>query len=96
MQPVNWISGGYKEDHMIFDSEYEVEEWVDSLYSDMVPYLANNINIGYATPDQKVVKSLENHLPSWATFIEVNIQIHSEKVNVDGKVIYKVWTQQLS
>ncbi|MEW9053810.1 MAG: hypothetical protein AB2392_21805 [Neobacillus sp.] len=75
---------------MIFDSEYEVEEWVDSLYSDMVPYLANNINIGYATPDQKVVKSLENHLPCRVDFNEVNIQIHSEKGKEDGKVIYKI------
>ncbi|WP_080846260.1 hypothetical protein [Cytobacillus gottheilii] len=96
MQHANGISGGYKEDHMIFDSEYEVEEWVESLYSDVVPYLANNMNVGCVTPEKKLVKSLENYLPSWADFNEVNIQIHSEQGKEDGKVIYKIWTQQLS
>jgi hypothetical protein len=94
MENVRWINGNYKEDNRIFDSEIQAEEWVDALYPDFVPYLFNKINVGYATPDEKVIKYLANYLPEWARFNNVNVSIHIEKINKDGQVIFIIWTQQ--
>ncbi|MEK4537090.1 hypothetical protein NST21_17480 [Peribacillus sp. FSL K6-1552] len=93
MENVKWINGSYKEDNRIFDSEIQAEEWVDALYPDFVPYLFNKINVGYATPDEKVFKYLVNYLPEWARYNNVNVSIYTEKITKDGQVIFKIWTQ---
>ena len=53
---VKWINGRYKEDNRIFDSEFEVKEWTEALYPDFVAYLCDKNNVGYETPDEKVIK----------------------------------------
>jgi len=58
MENVKWINGSHKEDNRIFDSEFEVKEWTEALYPDFVAYLSNKNNVGYVTPDEKVIKYL--------------------------------------
>ncbi|WHT47307.1 hypothetical protein QNH10_13965 [Sporosarcina thermotolerans] len=58
MENVKWINGSHKEDNRIFDSEFEVKEWTEALYPDFVAYLSNKNNVGYATPDEKVINYL--------------------------------------
>ncbi len=29
--PIHWMNGRYKEDDMIFDSNWEAQEWADSI-----------------------------------------------------------------
>lgn len=94
LSDITWISGSYKEDHRFFNSELEAEEWTNALYSDFVPYIANKLNVGYASPDKKVIQSLEKLLPEWADYHEVKIHICKENISADGEVIFKVWTQQ--
>ncbi len=79
MENVKWINGSYKEDNRIFDSEIQAEEWVDILYPDFGPYLFNKINVGYASPDEKVIKYLANYLPKWVRYINENVSIHTER-----------------
>lgn len=31
---IHWANGQYREDNRIFDSQFEVYEWTDSLYQD--------------------------------------------------------------
>jgi len=94
MENVKWVNGSYKEDNRIFDSEIQAEEWVDALYPDIAPYLYNKINVGYATPDEKVCKYLLNYLQAWARYNNVNVSIYTEKTTKNGIVSYKIWTQQ--
>jgi hypothetical protein len=90
-----WINGSYKEDNRIFNSSIQAEEWADSLLPDFGPYLVSKVNVGYATPDEKVIKCLEYLLPKWASYNNVKITIHKEKTIVDGQEIYKIWAQQV-
>ncbi|NRD76576.1 hypothetical protein HPT25_03605 [Bacillus sp. BRMEA1] len=56
MGNITWINGNYKEDNRIFDSKNQAEEWADALLPDSSPYLLGKIDVGYATPDEKVIK----------------------------------------
>ncbi len=91
---IKWINGSYIEDNRIFNSERQAEEWVDALYPDFVAYLSNNINVGYASPDEKVIKYLESYLPKWASYNNVNVSIHIGKITKDGQIIFEIWTSQ--
>ncbi|NRD78484.1 hypothetical protein HPT25_14045 [Bacillus sp. BRMEA1] len=95
MENIVWISGSYKEDNRIFNSKIQAEEWADALLPDFGPYLISKINVGYATPDEKVIKYLESILPKWASYNNVKISIHRDITTIDGQEIYKIWTQQV-
>lgn len=92
MENVKWINGSHKEDNRIFDSEFEVEEWAEALYPDFVAYLSEINNVGYATPDEKVIKYLASLFPQWADYINLQIGVCTGKIEIDGKIIYKIWT----
>ncbi|WP_026575631.1 hypothetical protein [Bacillus sp. UNC438CL73TsuS30] len=95
MEKIVWINGTYEEENRIFDTDIQAEEWVDALLPDFGPYLICQINVGYSTPDEKVINYLEYFLPKWASYNNVKISIHREKTIIDGKNIYKIWTQQV-
>lgn len=94
MENIVWINGNYEEDNRIFDSKRQAEEWADSLLPDFGPYLISKNNVGYATPDEKVIKYLEYLLPKWSDYNNVKINIHREKTIRDGQEIYNIWTTQ--
>lgn len=79
----------------MFDSTWEAEEWADSLYPDIVG--EGFVNVGYATPDQKVADFLIRQIPRWAEFLRsrapsipaVTVGTSTEMVN--GLLLYKVW-----
>lgn len=89
---IKWINGQYKEDSRIFDSEFEAEEWVDGLFTDFSIYMNNEVNVGYATLDKKVMEFLSVYLLKWAEWLGVKVNIHTDEEKVDGKVLYKIWT----
>jgi len=91
---IKWINGSYNEDNLIFNSKRQAEEWVDALYPDFVAYLSNNTNVGYASPDEKVIKYLASYLPEWASYNNVNVRIHTGKITKDGQTLYKIWSSQ--
>ncbi len=95
MERVKWINGSHKEDDRIFDSEFEVKEWTEALYPDFVAYLNNNSNVGYATPDERVIKYLASLFPQWAVYINMQIDVCTEKTETNGKIIFKIWTVKL-
>lgn len=95
MENIVWINGTYEEDNRIFDSSRQAEEWADALLPDFGPYLISKIDVGYATPDEKVIKYLECLLPVWAGYNNVKISIHRERKIKDGKEIYSIWTKQV-
>ncbi|SHK58365.1 hypothetical protein [Alicyclobacillus tolerans] len=81
----------------MFDSAWEAEEWTDSLYPDTVG--EGFVNVGYATPDQKVVDFLIRQIPRWAEFLRSHnpsmpaVIVHSLIDVVDGQPRYKVWIE---
>ncbi len=91
---VYWVNGQYQEDERIFDSLFEVYEWVDSLYQDFSNGFLRKETIGYATPDVKVIDCLTELIPQWAgyTNVNVNVTMHRDKIEVDGKDMYRIWT----
>lgn len=86
---IEWINENYKEASKILDSPWEVYEWADSLYPDFAGGL--RVNVGYATPDDKVYAYLAEHLPKWASNNNVRINVNTSQDLVDGKMIYKIW-----
>ncbi|WDM00444.1 hypothetical protein JI721_12015 [Alicyclobacillus cycloheptanicus] len=86
---IHWINEDYKEGGRVFDSEWEVDEWVDSLYSDFGGCLRTNV--GYATPDEKVFLRLSKELPRWAEYTHALSEIHRDTQIVDGRTIYRMW-----
>lgn len=91
---VKWIHGQYREDNRMFDSTWEAEEWADSLYSDFAG--AGFVNVGYATPDEKVAFHIAAQLTIWLDWAKSNVDIPECTVqtateNADGKFTYKVW-----
>ncbi|SFS76548.1 hypothetical protein [Paenibacillus sp. BC26] len=86
---IEWINENYKEANMIFESSWEAFEWTDSLYSDFAGGL--RVNVGYATPDDKVYTLLVEHLPKWANNNKVKLNVNTSQDLVDGKIIYKIW-----
>ncbi|MFB5192578.1 hypothetical protein [Alicyclobacillus fastidiosus] len=86
---IEWINEQYKESNRIFDSKWEVEEWVNSLYSDFSGCLRTNV--GYATPDENVFLRLSEELPRWAEYTHAQVEIHTDTQIVDGKPLYKIW-----
>jgi hypothetical protein len=86
---IEWINENYKEACKIFDSVREVYEWADSLYPDFAG--GHRVNVGYATPDDKVYAFLVEHLPKWASNNNVRVNVNTSENLVDGKMIYKIW-----
>ncbi|MBP2243200.1 hypothetical protein J2Z40_003788 [Cytobacillus eiseniae] len=94
MDHVKWINSGHKEDNRIFSSEIEAKEWAVALYPDFVAYLGIQRNVGYATPDDKVIKHLAVFFPQWADYYNLQVDICTEKLQIDGQTNQKIWTQQ--
>lgn len=92
MGNIKWISEGYIEGSRIFDSEFEAREWADALYPDFAAFIGNQMNVGYATPDEKVIKYLAAFFPQWAEYNNVQVDICTEKTEIDDQIIYKIWT----
>ncbi len=98
--PIHWMNGHYKEDDIIFDSNWEAQEWADSICSDFVcsgffGYEA----IGYATPDEKVAAYLCEFVSKSAEFIRIQDQslpmltLKTSSEEMEGRVVYKVWIE---
>jgi hypothetical protein len=49
-------------------------------------------NIGYAIPDVKVIDCLIKLIPQWAGYNNVNVTLHRDQTEVDGKDVYRIWT----
>jgi hypothetical protein len=86
---IRWSSGENREDHMIFDSLWEAEEWADSIRGDII----QGVFDGYTTPDQKVAFALAyylaesaHYLAEWEQFI-----VYATKTRESDKFMYKVW-----
>jgi len=92
MKNVIWINGIHKEDNRIFDSEFEVDEWARALYPDFVAYVSDQTNVGYATPDEKVINYLASLFPKWAVNINLQVNVCTGKTEINGQIIYKIWT----
>ncbi|WP_409368972.1 hypothetical protein [Lysinibacillus sp. 38-6] len=88
---IHWVNGQYREDNRIFDSQFEVYEWTDSLYQDFSHRFFREENVGYATPDAKVIDCLTELIPQWAEYTNVNVTLHRDKIEVDGKDLYRIW-----
>jgi len=86
-----WVNGQYQEDERIFDSQFEVYEWTDSLYQDFSNGFLRKENIGYATPDAKVIDCLTELIPQWAGYTNVNVILHKDIIEIDGKDLYRIW-----
>jgi hypothetical protein len=86
---IEWINEKYKEANRVFDSPWEAREWGDSLYPDFAGGLRPNV--GYATPDHKVYVYLLEHLPKWALYNNVQIEVHTSLELVDEKMLYRLW-----
>ncbi|QFG00990.1 hypothetical protein PB01_20550 [Psychrobacillus glaciei] len=89
---IQWLSGQYSEDNRIFDSLFEAYEWTDSLYPEFLIYLVNKVNVGYATPDEKIIDYLTDFIPKWADYLNVKVTVIKEVTERNGKYIYKIWT----
>lgn len=98
---ITWLNKQSKESTRIFDSMWEVEEWVDSLYSDFVGLGFRNV--GYATPDVKVARQLESVLPDWLQFFatanpsspKLTIRTETSK-SLAGRPLYKIWVEPIT
>ncbi len=89
---IHWINGQYSEDNRIFDTKNEVYEWSNSLYGDFLGYLVSKVNVGYTTPDEKVINSLEKLIPKWANYLNIMVVVQKDKNNVNNKYLYRIWT----
>lgn len=89
---IHWVNGQYPEDKRIFDSQMEVYEWSHSLYPDFSNYIFRKVNVGYATPDEKVINYLSELIPQWADHLNVQIVVHKDQINIDSKYLYRIWT----
>ncbi|MFB5191705.1 hypothetical protein [Alicyclobacillus fastidiosus] len=97
---IKWVNGLHKQDNMVFDSRWEAEEWADSVYTDLAGFGFGYVGVGYATPDEKVARYLAEHFPKWLHSISNDsscrsFTVHSETENIDGRTIYKVWTEPI-
>ncbi|WP_102275308.1 hypothetical protein [Cytobacillus massiliigabonensis] len=92
VEKFKWINGSNKADNQIFDTEFEAKEWTESLYSDFAAYISKENNVGYATPDEKVINYLISHFPQWADFNHLIVDVCTEKINKEGQTIYKIRT----
>ena len=95
MRNVIWINSSQKDDTRVFDSDFEVEEWARALYPDFVAYLREQTNVGYATPDEKVINYLASHFPQWADYINLKVGVCTAEIERNGQIIYKIWTVKL-
>lgn len=88
IEDVKWINGSHKEDNRIFDSEFEAEEWADSIYPDFVAFLSETTNVGYATPDEKVIKYLVTLFPQWAEYSNLQSGVGTGKAEINDQIFY--------
>lgn len=89
---IHWVNGQSSEDNRIFDTKNEVYEWSNSLYGDFLGYLVSKGNVGYTTPDEKVIKSLDKLIPKWANYLNIMVVVQKDKINVNDKYLYRIWT----
>lgn len=89
---IHWVNGQYREDERIFDSQFEVHEWTDSLYQDFAYCFFRKELVGYATPDIKVIDYLTKLIPEWAENVNVKVILHRDEIHVDGNYMYRIWT----
>lgn len=92
MENIIWINGSSKEDNRIFASDLEARECAEALYSDFAAYLSKENNVGYASPDEKVIHYLLTILPQWAVYNHLKVEVCTEKINISGQIIYRIWT----
>ncbi|MEK3886676.1 hypothetical protein [Bacillus sp. FSL K6-3431] len=92
---IQWMNGQYPEDKRTFDSQMEVYEWTHSLYPDFSNCLFREINVGYGTPDEKVIDYLTELLPQWAGYLNVEVIVNKDKIKEDGKYVYRIWTSKV-
>lgn len=95
IENVIWINGSNQEDNRIFDSKFEVEEWAQALYPDFAAYLSEQTNVGYATPDEKIINYLVSLFPEWIDNINLQVGVCTGKTEINGQIIYKIWTVSL-
>ncbi|MGG2063995.1 hypothetical protein [Bacillus sp. S14(2024)] len=79
---IRWHESNYREDHMIFDTLWEAEEWSYSISNDIYTGAFD----GYTTPDKKVVYVLAFRLASAPRF-----HVHTDTVWLGDNIMYKVW-----
>ncbi|MFD0770549.1 hypothetical protein ACFQZ1_17545 [Bacillus sp. CGMCC 1.60114] len=79
---IRWHESNYREDHMIFDTLWEAEEWGCSISNDMHAGAFG----GYTTPDEKVAYVLAFRLASVP-----RLHVHTDTVWLEDKMMYKVW-----
>ncbi|MGG2028009.1 hypothetical protein AB1282_20115 [Gottfriedia sp. S16(2024)] len=94
MKNIIWINGSYKEDNYIFETHLQAEMWADALYPDFGQYLCSNTNVGYATPDEKVIKCLSELLPEWINYNKTNGSICLGEEKINGRIIFKIWIKK--
>ncbi len=94
MENVQWINGNYKEDNYIFETHRQAEMWADALYPDFALYLLSKTNVGYATPDEKVIKCLAELLPEWLSYNKTVGSIYLGEEKINGKIIFKIWIKK--
>ncbi|BDH61648.1 hypothetical protein MTP04_17780 [Lysinibacillus sp. PLM2] len=76
-------------------AQFSLAKYTEALYPDFVAYLSNKNNVGYATPDEKVIKYLVSLFPQWADNINLQIGVCTRKTEINGQIIYKIWTVKL-
>ncbi|MGG0187541.1 hypothetical protein [Bacillus rhizoplanae] len=79
---IRWHESDCREDHMVFDTLWEADEWGRSISHDIHAGAFD----GYATPDEKVAYVLAFHLANVPRF-----HVHTDTVWSGDKIIYKVW-----
>ncbi|MBS4199161.1 hypothetical protein KHA93_05770 [Bacillus sp. FJAT-49732] len=56
--------------------------------------MGNQINVGYTTPDKKVIKYIASVWPQWADYNNLLVDINTDKTKIGDQTIYRIWTQQ--
>ena len=79
---IRWHKSNYREDHMIFDTLWEAEEWGCSISNDMHAGAFD----GYTTPDEKIAYVLAFRLASVPRF-----HVHTDIVCSGDTCMYRVW-----
>lgn len=86
---IYWVNGQYQEDERIFDSQFEVYEWTDSLYQDFSNGFLRKENIGFATPDVKVMDCLTELIQQSGTILEGELYLFPQLGHILAFSSYK-------
>lgn len=85
---IKWFHERDPVGNRIFDSWWEADEWADSILTDFYPF----DNIGYMTPDEKVMACLLRRLPPYIRGCDWEATVHTATDSIDGKTVFKIWT----